>query len=144
METGGESTKVLQAASRDIARWRGSRPKLERMPEGLWEEATRAARGLGVFRVARALGLNYSALQRRMALEDVGDVKRAERKRRRPQREAKPEFIEVRAAELNGQPGEGMVVEVAGVDGARLTIQVKGAAAGDVVRLVEAFRGRLA
>ena len=99
------------------------------MPVELWAEATELARTLGVNPVRRAAALNYESLRQRVADADVASSVR------------KPaiEFVELagRAAHAGGD--EISTIEVKRVDGARLTIRVQAASAGDLAELVAAF-----
>ena len=56
----------LPAARRELDRWRRSVGRVRRIPQDLWERASALAREHGVSRTARALGLDYYALARRM------------------------------------------------------------------------------
>jgi hypothetical protein len=56
----------LPAARREFDRWRRSVGRVRRIPQDLWERASALAREHGVSRTARALGLDYDALARRM------------------------------------------------------------------------------
>jgi hypothetical protein len=55
----------LERAKVGFAAWRQTRRGAERIPDGLWEEAARAARQHGIHRVSRELGLDYNQLKRR-------------------------------------------------------------------------------
>ena len=116
-----------------IEGWRGTRrTSTERMPERLWTEAARLARVYGVSRVARALRLDYRALKRRVGGKGGrGEVL-----------EASPAvFLELG---LPSAGREGVVVELASGDGAKLTARLPDTAGLDLVSLAEAFwrRGR--
>ena len=54
----------IDALRNQIEAWRGMRPRTRSMPSGLWGEAAAMARELGVYRVARALKLNFDTLKR--------------------------------------------------------------------------------
>ena len=56
----------FEAARREFETWRQARTSRSRIPENLWTVATDLARECGVFRTARELHLNYSALRERM------------------------------------------------------------------------------
>ena len=58
---------VLEELQGRFATWRSTGRKGERIPEALWEAAAVAARELGVNRVSRAAGLDYTRLKRRVA-----------------------------------------------------------------------------
>ncbi|HLA70357.1 MAG TPA: hypothetical protein VK624_02530 [Steroidobacteraceae bacterium] len=132
----------LETLLDQIEGWRGMRPRTRSMPEPLWSEAAALARELGVYRVARALGLNFDTLKRRAKQSGA----RSSRQRGAAGRAFAPVssgFVEVRGlaevsqAVLAGQT----VVEVVASDGARLSIRLQ-CASTDVVALIQAFRGR--
>jgi hypothetical protein len=58
---------MLEELRRRFATWRRTGRKGQRIPEVLWEAAVVAARELGVNRVSRAMGLDYTRLKRRVA-----------------------------------------------------------------------------
>ena len=99
------------------------------MPEELWARATRLAQSLGVWRVARDLGLCYESLKRRV-------------EERASHREAGAvRFVEVRGSELmNVASSDGTVVELQATDGMRMTVRLGGGAQVDMMALVAAFR----
>ena len=143
MKSAGQSTGefTLERVSRDIAAWRQNRPKLGRMPEPLWEEATAVARMLGVYPVARALRLNYGALKLRVD----STARRGGRRARREEPALQPghgRFVEVSGVPLlGGLSDAGAVVEVVAPDGARLTIRLKGTGP-DIAAWLDVFRER--
>jgi hypothetical protein len=99
------------------------------MPEELWTRATRLAQRLGVWRVARDLGLCYESLKRRVeekaSRKETGDVR----------------FVEVRGSDLmDVASSDGTVVELHATDGARMTVRLGGGAQVDMMALVAAFR----
>jgi hypothetical protein len=108
------------------------------MPGELWDEATTLARSLGVSQVARALGLGYTSLQQR--------VRGGSEWRAVETPASTSGFVEIHRTHLLGAPTEGssqsgVLVEVEGGDGARLTLRLPGHIALDVAGLVAAFRG---
>jgi len=113
------------------------------MPPELWREATKAARKLGIYRVSRALRLNYEVLKRRVgpAGSHRGGDQRVERNE--PLTPRRPGFVEVSGfAQLSAAAAsDETVVEVVACDGARLTIRGKGSHS-DVAALIRAFRGQ--
>jgi hypothetical protein len=139
-ETGGAAEVIgLERLSQKIEQWRSQKPRTRAMPEELWEQASEAARSLGVGRVSKALGLGYAALRRRSGVEGA----RSQPSRREPTAPAASgEFVELSgfAAVRSMAGGEGAVVEVAAPDGTRLTIRLKEST--NVVALVNALRWR--
>ncbi len=120
---------VLEELQRRFATWRSTGRKGERIPEALWEAAAVAARELGVNRVSRAAGLDYTRLKRRVLGDDA------------PQAETSPTatgpvFVELptdSVAELAQ-----CVVEFEGARG-RFTIRLAGHNPAAVVALAEAL-----
>lgn len=56
----------LEAVRREFDTWRQSRTSRSRIPENLWMLAANLARECGVFRTARQLHIDYSALKNRL------------------------------------------------------------------------------
>jgi hypothetical protein len=111
--------------------WRRTRDRRTAMPADLWDEAVALARPGRAWAVARALGINFQALRRRMA--EAGD-------------DAPPAspsaFVELSGAQiLGGVSAPGAVVELSDGD-ARLTVRMATGAEIDVAGVVAAFRRR--
>ncbi len=120
---------VLEELQRRFATWRSAGRKGERIPEALWESAVVAARELGVNRVSRAAGLDYTRLKRRV----LGDGA--------PQAETSPTATGPVFVELPMDSVASLaqcVVEFEGVRG-RFTIRLAGHNPATVVRLAEAL-----
>lgn len=113
------------------------------MPTEIWETAVLLARGFGVCRIARATGLDYVWLRKKLE------------RRTGPAPAVAPSFLEV-PIELvmaggtkdgggkAGAPGPcdpGAVIEVASADGSRMRIQLGGGGL-DAAGVVAAFLGR--
>src|SRR5512140_1927503 len=77
----------LQKIRTSIDIWRWTRVKRSPMPEELWTPAVQMAKRLGMWRVARELGLSYESLRRRV-------------EEKAARREATMGFVEVRGADL--------------------------------------------
>ena len=119
----------LQQVRRSIDIWRWTRLKRSPMPEELWARAAKLARSLGVWRVARDLGLCYESLKRRVE-------ERASQKKTGSVR-----FVEVRGADLMDVASrDGTVVELHATDGTRMAIRLGRDAQVDMTGLVVAFR----
>ena len=118
---------------RRIDHWRRTRTRHSPMPEDLWDDAVALTRAHGVYPVARALGLNYESLKRR--------VSRASG-RRAPQAPA-ASFVELGPSLPIGlrAPG-GAVVELTNEAGDRLAIHLPGGSDIDLRALASAFFGR--
>jgi hypothetical protein len=119
----------LERAKVGLTAWRETRRGGERIPDGLWEEAVRAARLYGVHRVSRELGLEYNHLKRRCGGVARGQAAKA----------SAPVFVE-----LGTQASEAelaCVVELEKGNGARMRICVRDTVAVDWGKLKEAFLG---
>jgi hypothetical protein len=126
----------VQAVGERIARWRRTRVSGAPMPADLWVAAVALAQRSSVYRIARALSLDYGALRRRVADDVACPAGGAAGDRG---------FVEVSGAQLLGVTAPaGPVVEVAAGDGARLTIRLAADAALDVAGLVAGFCARRA
>jgi hypothetical protein len=126
-----------------IEAWRGMRPRPRSMPEPLWSEAAAKAREVGVYRVARTLGLSFKALKGRAGSASTRSYRRRS-VTSAPALSATTDFVEVKglAPVSPAVVGQETVVEVVACDGARLSIRLKCASA-DVAALIHAFRGYL-
>ena len=120
----------LERAKVGFAAWRETRRGAERIPDGLWDEAVRAARRHGVHRVSRALGLDYSHLKRRcggVALNRAAATASA------------PVFVELDGSAA--AEGLACLVELEKGNGTRMRICVRDTVAVDWGKLKEAFLG---
>jgi hypothetical protein len=98
------------------------------MPEELWTPAMQMAKQLGVWRVARELGLSYESLRRRV-----------EEKASRT--EATMGFVEVRGADLMAEMStDNTVIELFATDGTRLVVRLGRGAIVDPMAMIAAFR----
>jgi hypothetical protein len=112
---------AIQEAQVEFEKWRRERKRGERIPENLWATAMELAKQHGVWPTARALHLDHSRLKRHVhngEQEVKGDA-----------------FIEVIP---QGAMFCGCTVEMEDGRGARMRIELKGAAA-DVTALSRAF-----
>jgi hypothetical protein len=126
------ASRRVERARKRIDRWRSRKGRRgSPMPSGLWDEASRLAREVGVYRVKCALGLNYRSLKKRAA--EPGTRGSA------PTRA--PRFVELSPASPLGSM-RGVRVELSDADGGRLTIQLGTGSELDVAGLIEAFRRR--
>jgi hypothetical protein len=124
----------LSVLSRKIEQWRSQKPRSRSMPQELWQEASEAARSLGVSRVATALKVGYASLRERSGAEGV---RKAARRREPAAAALSSQFVELNDL---SPIREEAVVEVTVPDGTRLTIRLKGSA--NVIALVNALRWR--
>ena len=118
----------LQKIRTSIDIWRWTRVKRSPMPEELWTPAVQMAKQLGVWRVARELGLSYESLRRRV-----------EEKTSRT--EATMGFVEVRGADLMAETAaDGTMIELSATDGIRLVVRLGRGAMVDPLALIAALR----
>jgi len=132
---GGRPRSAIPALAtqlrRRIERWRRQRTKRSPMPQDLWASAVSLARRHGVYPIARALGIDYGALKKRVAPCRQGGEKAAK---------ISTEFIELAPGPLLGHTGpSGMVVELSEADGSKLVVRLPDGAELDVGSLAEAF-----
>jgi hypothetical protein len=119
----------LQEVRSGIDVWRWTRRKRSPMPEELWSQATTLAQNLGVWRVARDLGLSYESLKRRV--EEKATRKGADSVR----------FVEVRGSDVMGVANNnGTVIELQATDGTRMTVRLGGGVQVELRALIAAFR----
>jgi len=101
------------------------------MPADLWTEAVSLARREGTYSTARALGVDFESLARRVAEVRAGAEGGATRS---------SGFVELSGAQLLGTAvASGPVVEMSDGDGVRLTIRLTGGTPLDVVGVVQGF-----
>ena len=117
----------LQELSRQIERWRNTRPHRMPMPEPLWILAANLARQYSVARVARFLRLDYYCLKDRVQPSEVTVPGSG------------PTFIEL--PNLTAVPVSECSIELEHPRGSRMRIQVKGSALPDLAALTRTFWG---
>jgi hypothetical protein len=125
-----------------IQEWRSSQSKSKAMPDALWQEAGAVARKLGLARVAKELGLNYTALKARtQPSERTKSGVRTGQVSSPPV--ARAQFLDLgTVTELSPRGAvEPMVLELMAPDGTRLTIRTREASTS-VLAMITAFRGR--
>ena len=135
--TGQDLPARLEAIRRRLERWRQTRHGRSRIPAGLWASAVKAADRYGLNPTARALGLDYKALQRHVAAagRSDGPVGNA-----RPGREAPAAFVELAPPVVSGGLAE-CVLELENVGGAKMRIHLKGVAVPDLAALSRSLWG---
>lgn len=111
--------RTLAAVRREFARWRSDPAHPRRIPATLWRAAAAIARAHGVSQTARALGLDDYALAKRL--------------RARPRPAPRPAFVELPWPAL--APGPDYRLELEDARGARLRVELRGAARPDVEAL---------
>jgi hypothetical protein len=120
----------IAAVRARLDRWRQKRPRRARIPDALWQAATALARQHGAGKVARVLRLDYYALRRRVTAAGGSG---------RSYQATRPAFVELLPTTM-AAPACECVVECERPDGARMRIQLRGAAsAPDLAALSERF-----
>ncbi len=120
---------VLEEAQRRFAAWRSMGRKGQRIPEELWNSATLAARELGVNPVSRAIGLNHTALKRRLTESGAPQAKASSAA-------AGLTFVELPMGTVARTPE--CVIEFEGMRG-KFTMRLAGHNPADVVALIDAL-----
>ena len=124
------SRDLLSDARLQFKRWRRSRKRGTRIPEALWRAAAEAGREHGVSKTAQALGLDYYGLKKRV--ESGGPE---ERSIVEPPSEL--QFLEIPLGVPSGRPE--CVVEFEDGEGARLRVELQGAALAELETVARAL-----
>ncbi|HVR73729.1 MAG TPA: hypothetical protein VMT52_05330 [Planctomycetota bacterium] len=119
----------LEAARRRFEAWRSTRQGKDRIPQALWRRAAICGSVYGVYRTARALGLDYQCLKRRVS----GLGAPAARS------EKAPTFFEVPSIPAQGRAE--CVVELESPRGTKIRLELWGRAVPDVLELARRFEG---
>ena len=119
----------LVEVQRRFERWRGRRALGTRIPEDLWQAAVDVGREHGVSKTARALSLDYYRLKERLesATEEGPSVTPSNGR----------SFVEIPLSAPVARPE--CVLELTGAHGARLRLELKGAAPAQVQTLARTF-----
>ena len=125
----GSTSKRVEKARKRFVSWRRNRKTVSRIPDDLWESAVLAAREVGVNQAARALGLEYYALKKRVVSSADGS-------------ESKPsgDFVEFAPTCAPSFFTE-WAVELEKANGARVRVGARSPSVPDVVRLCRALWG---
>ncbi len=123
------SSTAFAALARRLKHWRATRRRGHRIPEELWNAATRLARLHGLNPTASALKLNYYDLQRRLREASL----------EAPNHAIEPAFVELpHPAGVPTQSGSGSL-ELTRPCGARLSLCLPAIPSHDLQALVQAF-----
>jgi hypothetical protein len=128
------SDAQLAAVVNRFHQWRGSRAKIERIPEALWQAAGALYPRYSVFRIARALRLNFVELRDRV--RPKAKATRRVNRKNTPSSVERLHFMELPAAAVGG--GECHLKVRKGRRGTRVTLRFKGSGVG---QLLETLRG---
>ena len=128
-----------------VQEWRRSKTRSSSMPREIWDAAIRLAKGFGVCRISRAIGLDYSWLRKKAAESEVQPFA------------ASPTFLELPAAgmvvaePLSRESGSdletgclsnpGPMIDISTPDGARMRIRLEAGRSLDAAGIVAAFLG---
>jgi len=126
----------LEEVCQRVKGWRETRSKLEPMPQELWDAAVALADEHGVYRVARALRVDYGKLKQLFEARAAEDARS----------ETAEGGFAVMTLPLSGvaEPASaGAAVELHEADGSWLSIRMPGADGLDVAGVVAAFRARV-
>lgn len=137
-EQAGDS---LEALRQRFEQWRRGRRQGERIPAAMWTAAVKEARTRSVYRVARALRLDYAMLKLRA--QRPGKARGAA-----PGHPVAPRFVELFAptvpvtATTPAVPGRAQcVVEMHNAHGATMRVDLAGSAVTALADLCKAFCG---
>ena len=120
----------LEQVRQRLERWRKTRKRCSSIPDALWASAVELARQYGVNKTARALGLNYYSLKRRLESGTHPGLYEAKGGAR---------FIELVTPLGNSSPE--CIVELEHPGGAKMKIHLKGKVEPDLVALTGLFWG---
>ena len=122
----------LEALRRRFKQWRRTRKIGSRIPDPFWAAAVKLAESFGIHPTAKALGLDYYTLKRRLE-KNSGSRSR----KTAPANEAT--FVELAASPRVGV--QECILELEDVEGARMRIHLKGIEAPDLAALSRSFWG---
>ena len=125
------SPEELEPIRQQIQAWRAARKLPGPMPSEIWNGAVVLARQFGVCKVARAVGIDYTALRQKVtkAMESCGLVK--------------PTFVELpgRLVSEERSSNLGAVIEISTPDGSRVRVQLESGRGMEAAGIVAAFLG---
>ena len=125
-DAAGQAQDLMRVRQR-LDEWRKGNARGVAFPVALWSAAGRVAQRHGIFRTARALGLEYRKLKR----ASVGVIVQGRGAARRTFRPKRMKFIEVSGV-LPASPG-GCGVSLQGPQGQRLRLEMAPSAATEMV-----------
>jgi len=122
----------LEALRERFKQWRRTRKIRSRIPEPLWSAAVKLAEAHGIHPTAKALGVDYYSLKKRLEGKSVSHSRMAA-----PASGAT--FVELPSAPRTGLPE--CIFELEDVEGAKLRIHFKGIEAPDLAALSRSLWG---
>lgn len=133
------SDAQLTAVVNRFQQWRASRTKIERIPEALWQAAVALYPRYSIFRIARALRLNFVELRDRVRpkAKATGRVNR----KGAPASVERLHFMELPAAAVGGSQSECHLKVRNGRCGTRITLRLKGSGVGQLLETLHGLWG---
>ena len=139
-ETAHDRPAGLESTRRRFERWRLTQRSRSRIPEALWASAVKAATRYGLNPTARALGLDYYSLKRRVeAAASRGGSDRQEGAKSAAGKIRRGEFIELAPVAPAGSPE--CILELEHPDGAKMRVHLTGMQVPDLAALSRNFWG---
>ena len=126
----------VERLARKIERWRQTRTRRGRMPEGLWDEAVGLALRHGLYPMSQALRLRYDSLKFRLSASDHPGGTGAQEKI------LTGGFVQVVAPTHEAQAPTGVVIELGNGGGPKMVVRLPAGAAVDLAGLASSLRGR--
>jgi hypothetical protein len=130
------SNEEMEQVRRRFEEFRRANPARSRFPEALWMAAAELAARQGVYRTARALKLAVPSLRKWLAKRS-GAPKPTRAAKQKQERADLPAFVEFLAPAVSGVTN--CSVEVESPQGAKLRLELKAIAAGEVAQLIRSF-----
>ena len=128
----------LESTRRRFDRWRQTRDGRSHIPETLWASAVRAVGKYGLNPTARALGLDYYSLKKRVEAETSrGGSDRREGTKTAAGKIRHGEFIELAPVAFAGSPE--CILELEHPGGAKMRVHLTGMQAPDLAALSRSF-----
>jgi hypothetical protein len=127
----------LERLRRRFERWRQTRDGRSRIPEALWASAVKAAGRYGLNPTARALGLDYYSLKRRVEVLPRSRAGRTAGSRGGSDHPATATFVEWPPLGAGGSPE--CIVELEDAGGAKMRVHLKGIPTPDWAALSRSF-----
>lgn len=132
IRTAYDTPARLGMVRRRFERWRATRTGLSRIPANLWAAAVKAAGRYGLNPTAQALGLDYSALKKRVAAAGSEPASG-----NGSEGQAVATFVEL-APPVSSGVSE-CILELENAAGAKMRVHLKGVAAPDLAALSRSF-----
>lgn len=120
----GQDIQQLGQLKKRFVNWRRTRKVKTAIPSRLWNSAAKIAMQCGLSRTAKALGLNYYDLKKRIDSFAITPS-------------SAPAFIELSTAVVGATPE--CIIECENKDGAKMRVQIKGANMPDLNAIAAAF-----